>query len=302
MQNNSELAAFCDEQSIPYVKAQPMSNYTTFKIGGRAELIIKPCTTQQVMAVASFCHSAGLQPIIIGNGSNLLVCDAGIKQPVLYIGAGISELHIDGETLCCGAGASLVKLCTFAAENSLSGLEFAYGIPGNVGGAVFMNAGAYDGEMKHIVASVSAVSPQGELKTFTAEECKFTYRHSIFADNGFCITDVKFKLHSGDKAKIRQRMDELMMRRTEKQPLEYPSGGSTFKRPQSGYASALIDDCGLKGRSVGGAKVSEKHAGFLINYRGAMCADMLSLIKLVQDEVKQKTGVALECEVKYIGE
>lgn len=302
MKPTAQLAALCGGDNIPHVTGEPMKNYTTFKIGGKAELIIKPASVEQLQRVLSLCHSAGVTPLIVGNGSDLLVCDAGISRPVIQIGSAMAGMRVDGEKLTCGAGASLAKLCTFAAENSFTGLEFAYGIPGNVGGAVYMDAGAYGGEMKDVVCEVFAVSPQGELKSFTTAECDFSYRHSVFAQNGYCITAVSFMLKRGEKTAVKARMSELMQRRTDKQPLEYPSAGSTFKRPEGGYASELIDRCGLKGRRFGGAMVSEKHAGFLINYENATCADMLALIKLVQDEVREKTGFSLECEIKYIDE
>ncbi|MEG2537400.1 MAG: UDP-N-acetylmuramate dehydrogenase [Hydrogenoanaerobacterium sp.] len=300
MQSTEKLVAFCREQNIPLCLNEPMKNYTSFKIGGNAELIIKPSSAAKLQALFVFCASEGFSPLIVGNGSNLLVCDNAIKRPIVQLGSGMGKISISGDEVACEAGTSLVKLCSFAEQNSLEGLEFAYGIPGSVGGAVYMNAGAYGGEIGNTVYSVSAVSQQGKPCIFTAQECKFSYRHSIFAENGYCVTSAIFKLKKGNREAIKAKMTELMARRSDKQPLEYPSAGSTFKRPQDGYASELIDRCGLKGKQYGGAMVSKKHAGFIINYKNATCDDVLELIRLVQDEVKQKTGVSLECEVKYI--
>ena len=294
------FAAFCREEGITCLEGAPMKEYTSFHIGGPAAVLAKPAGTIQISRVMRYCNQNGLEPLIIGNGSDLLVSDAGIKRPVVQIGPELADMRLWVGGVCCTAGVSLAALCVFAQRNSLTGLEFAYGIPGNVGGAVFMNAGAYGGEMKDVVERVTFVTKNGEIQTVSGPECEFSYRHSIFTENSGCITEVCFRLQPGDGAAIRARMDELMARRKEKQPLEYPSAGSTFKRPVGGYASELIDRCGLKGLRVGGAMVSEKHAGFLINYDNATCADVLALVKCVQDAVKAQTGFALECEMKYV--
>ena len=298
---SARFAAFCTENGIACTENEPMSAYTSFRIGGPAAVLSQPSTPQQVCAAMRFCTESGLTPLIIGNGSDLLVSDNGVSRPVIQLGAALSgmELAPDGR-IRCQAGASLAALCVFAQKNGLTGLEFAYGIPGNVGGAVYMNAGAYGGEMKDVVESVTYATPEGELAVLPAAACDFSYRHSAFAENGGCIVEVTVALAEGDKEQIRTRMEELMGRRREKQPLEYPSAGSTFKRPVGGYASALIDECGLKGLRVGGAMVSEKHAGFLINYENATCADVLALVEQVQRIVREKTGFSLECEIKYV--
>ncbi|MBC8546660.1 UDP-N-acetylmuramate dehydrogenase [Clostridiaceae bacterium NSJ-31] len=301
MLTTSQLEQICAAAGIPMLAGQPMSEFTTFRIGGPAELILQPDSIEQLAGAMRACKEEGVRPLLMGNGSDLLVCDEGIRRPVIQLGRQFARMWVeDGDQLVCEAGASLAKVCTFAWENALTGLEFAYGIPGNVGGAVYMNAGAYGGEIKDVVACVTHVTPEGEVETICGEACDFGYRHSAYTDNGCCIAEVRFQLQRGDPAVIRARMDDLMERRRSKQPLEYPSAGSTFKRPVGGYASALIDQCGLKGRRVGGAMVSEKHAGFLINYDHATCADMLELIRVVQEEVKKQTGFELECEIKHI--
>lgn len=301
MEANEQLVNFCKEHQIICLTNQSMKDYTSFEIGGNAKVMVKPSSIEQIQQVMRFCQSADLNPLIIGNGSDLLVCDEGISRPIVQIGSLFSNIRIEnGNQLVCEAGVSLAKACTFAWQHSLTGMEFAYGIPGNVGGAVYMNAGAYGGEMKDIASCVKHVTLSGEIETLCGDACDFGYRHSAYTDNSYCIAEVRFQLSAGDSDKIRAKMDELMNRRKSKQPLEYPSAGSTFKRPVGDYASALIDRCGLKGRCVGGAMVSEKHAGFLINYNQATCADVLALVKIVQDEVKEKTGYALECEIKHI--
>lgn len=300
--SNQGLIRFCGDYGITCFTNQPMSAYTSFEIGGAAEVLVKPASTEQIAQVMRYLTEQGVQPLIIGNGSDLLVCDEGIVQPVLHIGAQLGGIWLEeGNQVVCAAGVPLAKLCAFARNHALTGLEFAFGIPGNVGGAVYMNAGAYGGEMKDVVAQVMHVTPQGDTQTIAGEQCSFAYRHSIYAENGCCIAQVRFQLAKGDIAAIRAQMDDLMNRRKTKQPLEYPSAGSTFKRPAGGYASELIDRCGLKGRQVGGAMVSEKHAGFVINYNHATCADVLALVRVVQDEVRKQTGTALECEIKIIG-
>lgn len=300
MLTNEQLAAFCGEQNIACVTGEPMKNHTSFQIGGPAALLVQPASVEQLRALLGFCGSCGISPLIIGNGSDLLVCDEGLTRPVVQVSGKMNAMRVESDLLYCEAGAALVKVCAFAQEHALTGLEFAYGIPGNVGGAVFMNAGAYGGEMKDVVASVKHITLQGEAIVLSGAACNFGYRHSVYAENGCCIAEVCFQLKHGNSDEIQSKMDDLMARRVSKQPLEYPSAGSTFKRPVGGYASELIDRCGLKGRRVGGAMVSEKHAGFIINCENAAAADVLALVKLVQNEVEKKTGIALECEIKMV--
>lgn len=298
---SARFAAFCAQNGIVCTQGEPMSLYTSFHIGGPAAALAKPSSAEQACAAMRFCAENALQPLIIGNGSDLLVSDAGVVRPVLQLGAAFSGMRLgEGGRVFCQAGASLAALCTFAQKHNLSGLEFAYGIPGNVGGAAYMNAGAYGGEMKDVVESITYATRTGEMAALSGAQCNFSYRHSAFAENGGCILEICVALHPDVGSSIRTRMEELMARRKEKQPLEYPSAGSTFKRPVGGYASALIDECGLKGLRIGGAMVSEKHAGFLINYENATCADVLALVKEVQRIVLEKTGFSLECEIKYV--
>jgi UDP-N-acetylmuramate dehydrogenase len=237
----------------------------------------------------------------LGNGSNVLFPDEGLERAVLHLGKKLSAMRLMNDTTIeCGSGAPLKSLCEFAWENALTGLEFAYGIPGSVGGAIFMNAGAYDGEIKDVLIQAHHVSLKAEPGSFLGDALNMGYRRSVYSQGGFIITRGVFRLEKGDKAAIRAKMDDFMSRRRDKQPLEFPSAGSTFKRPEGAYASALIDRCGLKAKRVGGAMVSEKHAGFVINAGGATRADVLKLIELIQKEVKEKTGFELECEVRVV--
>ena len=285
---------------IPLAEQEPMTRRTTFGIGGPA-LLLRPRSRAELQAAMTFCREAGEEPFILGRGSNLLVSDSGISRPVIRLDGDFTAITREGNTLRCGAGASLIAVCRAAAENSLSGIEWGYGIPGSLGGGVYMNAGAYGGEMKDILTEVTFLDEAGEYRTLPAAELSLSYRHSIFEDRpGTVIVEAVLTLTPGDPAAIRAAMEDYMSRRREKQPLEYGSAGSTFKRPVGNYASALVDQCGLKGLSVGGAEVSRKHAGFIINRGGATAADVRELIAEVQRIVREKTGYTLECEIKYI--
>ncbi len=285
---------------IPLAEQEPMTRRTTFGIGGPA-LLLRPRSRAELQAAMTLCREAGEEPFILGRGSNLLVSDSGISRPVIQLDGDFTAITREGNTLRCGAGASLIAVCRAAAENSLSGIEWGYGIPGSLGGGVYMNAGAYGGEMKDILTEVTFLDEAGEYRTLPAAELSFSYRHSIFEDRpGTVIVGAVLTLTPGDPAAIRAAMEDYMSRRREKQPLEYGSAGSTFKRPVGNYASALVDQCGLKGLSVGGAEVSRKHAGFIINRGGATAADVRELIAEVQRIVREKTGYTLECEIKYI--
>jgi UDP-N-acetylmuramate dehydrogenase len=238
---------------------------------------------------------------LIGNGSNLLVNDAGFRGVVLMLSGEFFDIALlDENTIICGAGTKLSKLCLFALNNSLSGLEFLWGIPASVGGAVFMNAGAYGGEIKDVLLSCSYITPDGTEKERGAKELELAYRESVFMRNKNIISSAKFKLHKAEKQAIQSQMNAFFERRKEKQPLNYPSAGSIFKRPPGNYAGTLIASCGLKGLSIGGAQISEKHAGFIVNTGTATCEDVLNLIKLVQDEVFKKSGVVLEKEIMVL--
>ncbi len=285
---------------IPLAEQEPMTRRTTFGIGGPA-LLLRPRSRAELQAAMTLCRKAGEEPFILGRGSNLLVSDSGISRPVIQLDGDFTAITREGNTLRCGAGVSLIAVCRAAAENSLSGIEWGYGIPGSLGGGVYMNAGAYGGEMKDILTEVTFLDEAGEYRTLPAAELSLSYRHSIFEDRpGTVIVEAVLTLTPGDPAAIRAAMEDYMSRRREKQPLEYGSAGSTFKRPVGNYASALVDQCGLKGLSVGGAEVSRKHAGFIINRGGATAADVRELIAEVQRIVREKTGYTLECEIKYI--
>lgn len=285
---------------IPLAEQEPMTRRTTFGIGGPA-LLLRPRSRAELQAAMTLCREAGEEPFILGRGSNLLVSDSGISRPVIRLDGDFTAITREGNTLRCGAGASLIAVCRAAAENSLSGIEWGYGIPGSLGGGVYMNAGAYGGELRDVLTEVTFLDEAGEYRTLPAAELSLSYRHSIFEDRpGTVIVEAVLTLTPGDPAAIRAAMEDYMSRRREKQPLEYGSAGSTFKRPVGNYASALVDQCGLKGLSVGGAEVSRKHAGFIINRGGATAADVRELIAEVQRIVREKTGYTLECEIKYI--
>lgn len=285
---------------IPLAEKEPMTRRTTFGIGGPA-LLLRPRSRAELQAAMTLCREAGEEPFILGRGSNLLVSDSGISRPVIQLDGDFTAITLEGNTLRCGAGASLIAVCRAAAENSLSGIEWGYGIPGSLGGGVYMNAGAYGGELRDVLTEVTFLDEAGEYRTLPAAELSLSYRHSIFEDRpGTVIVGAVLTLTPGDPAAIRAAMEDYMSRRREKQPLEYGSAGSTFKRPVGNYASALVDQCGLKGLSVGGAEVSRKHAGFIINRGGATAADVRELIAEVQRIVREKTGYTLECEIKFI--
>ena len=276
-----------------------MSLHTTFKIGGNARLVVYPQNEEQISELVKCAKAENVRLIAVGNGSNLLVDDDGIDACVLILGEPFSLIKlIDDETIYAKAGAKLIALCRFAYEHSLSGLEFAYGIPGSAGGAAFMNAGAYGGEMKDVLYKCEHIDKNGDIGFLENDDLKLSYRHSAYYDNGAVITGLYLKLKKGEKSEIKEKMDDLIGRRRAKQPLEYPSAGSTFKRPEGYFAGALIEQCNLKGKSVGGAQVSEKHAGFVINKGGATCKDVLDLCKYCSDKVMEETGVKLEMEIR----
>ncbi len=286
---------------VELLENEPLSRHTTFRIGGPARWMFRPADPDQAAAVLRLCHARGATPFFLGNGSNLLVSDRGCGAVVIATDAMDQISCADGETaVYADSGVLLSKLANFAADLGLSGLEFASGIPGSVGGAVRMNAGAYGGEMSQVLARVDYLDETGALHTASAADCGFSYRRSVFCQKPWLITGALFTLERGSSPEIRGRMAELNRRRREKQPLEYPSAGSTFKRPQEHFAAALIEECGLKGLAVGGAQVSEKHAGFVINRGGATCADVLALMAEVQRRVRDKTGVLLEPEVEIL--
>lgn len=289
-----------DRLFIPYERNVPLKNHTTFRIGGPADLFITPRSVEELGAALMLCRAAGEEPFLLGNGSNLLISDAGLRRPVILLGEALSRIRREGNRLYAEAGALLIKVCREALSSGLSGMEWAYGIPGSLGGGVYMNAGAYGGELKDIVAAVTYFDEKGELRTASGEELAFGYRKSLFEGKNCCIVAAELALAPGDPEEIRARMEDFMGRRREKQPLDLPSAGSTFKRPLGNYASGLIDQCGLKGLRVGDAAVSEKHAGFVVNLGSATAEDVKVLIDEVRKTVVGETGYLLECEIKMI--
>ena len=291
---------------IPYKENEPLSAHCTFRIGGLADLFVMPRDEDQLCQAVQFCKQAEIRYYLLGNGSNILFEDAGYRGAVIDVsaeaeGMGLSIYqNASGDLISAPAGLKLSELCNFALKHGYTGLEFAYGIPGTVGGAVYMNAGAYGGEMKDVLKRVSYRTPEGEILEADAKDLDLSYRHSIFEENGCCILGANFRLEKGDPEAIRARMNELMQKRIDKQPLDKPSAGSTFKRPAGAFAAALIDQCGLRGYRHGGAAVSEKHCGFVVNLGDATCADVLALCEEVRAIVKEKTGYDLEKEIRVV--
>ncbi len=288
-------------ESFNVLTNEPMSAYTTLKLGGPADYLAFPQSEEEIAALFAEANAAGMPVTVIGHGSNLLVLDGGIRGLVICVGKNMKKIIRQGNTLTVQAGAMLGRTAMEAAEAGLTGMEFASGIPGTIGGGVTMNAGAYDGEIAQVVTRVHGIYPDGKTVELSREEMEFSYRHSAVMEKHFVVTEVTLELQEGDPVEIRARMSELNARRIDKQPLDVPSAGSTFKRPAGYYAAALIDQCGLKGYSIGGAQVSMKHAGFLVN-TGTSSRDFLELMRKVQEIVKEKTGVQLEPEVRILGE
>ncbi len=279
-------------------KYEPLNRHTTFRIGGAADTYVKVTSLSKLSAIIRECRESDIDYMIIGNGSNILASDDGYRGVVIRLDGDFRKISlVDDDTIYCGAGATLASLCKFALNSGLGGLEFAWGIPGTVGGAIFMNAGAYGGEMKDVVYSVNHLTPEGESGRIERDNLNFGYRTSVYRGNKAIITGVTLKLKKDNPENIRARMDDYMGRRSSKQPLDYPSAGSVFKRPEGAFAGALIEQCGLKGYSHGDAQVSEKHAGFIINRAKATANDVKSLIREVQTKVYDETGYNLECEL-----
>ena len=292
-----KIASEAEALGCKIEKNAPLKDRTTFKIGGNCDLLVHMNGEESFLRLVPLAEKFGVPYYIFGKGSNLIVDSDGISGVVFLSGNEFSEIvSEDGDTFVCQAGTPLVQICNKALEQGLTGLEFAYGIPGTLGGAVFMNAGAYGGEIKDVVSSVKAMNRQGNIKVYSNSELDFSYRHSRFCQSGEIILSAEIKLQKGEKSEIKARMEELMEKRRSKQPLEYPSAGSTFKRPEGNYAAALIEQCGLKGAHVGGAEVSEKHSGFIISKGNATFTELMELIRIVKDTVRKKTGYSLECE------
>ena len=280
---------------------EPMKNHTTFKIGGPAQYYVTPESVTQIQEVVSLCRNMNIPLHVIGNGSNILVGDDGVDGVVLALFNTFSDYEIKDNVITAQAGMSLIKLAVIALREGLTGLEFASGIPGSVGGAVYMNAGAYDGQMKDVVTSVTVLDEAGNIRILGRDELDMGYRTSAVAKNNMIVLQVVIELKSGDKEQIKDRMNQLSELRKQKQPLEYPSAGSTFKRPEGYFAGKLIADAGLKGYSIGGAAVSEKHAGFVVNMGGATAKDVVELTDYIKKRIIEQFGVTLELEIKKIG-
>ena len=300
MNKIQQLFAFCNEKNILAKLDEPMKNHTTFKIGGNADIFIMPTDFDLLKSVLKKIDELALDCIVVGAGSNLLVSDGGIEGAVIST-AGLAEISLNGNEIVAFGGAKLNDIAKFACKNGLAGFEFAYGIPGTLGGAVFMNAGAYGGEMKDVLVAAEHIDESGNFGEFCLEKLELGYRKSVYSSKNFTIISAKIKLVPGNFAEIKEKMDEIFAKRVNKQPYDKKSAGSVFKRPEGHFAGTLIEQAGLKGFTVGGAQVSEKHAGFIVNIGGATCKDVEDLILHIQKTVKEKFCVELECEVKKIG-
>lgn len=299
--NITNLKNIATEFGCKFIENASMKEYTTFRTGGNCPLLISPNSITALREILKECNESDIPYTVLGNGSNVLVDDNGLKSIVIHIADDLNKITLlDETTIFCEAGVKLGTLCNFALDNSLTGLEFAFGIPGSVGGAIFMNAGAYGGEMKDVVAKVYHVDKDGNEGCLMGDNLSFGYRTSAYKKNDCIITGVEISLKKGNPAEIKEKMAELLGKRKDKQPLEYPSAGSTFKRPEGYFAGALIEECGLKGKQIGGAKISEKHAGFVINYDNATTNDILELMDFVTKTVKEEKGVLLTPEVRIL--
>lgn len=285
---------------IPLLHNEPLSRHTTFKIGGPARYFCLPRSVHEIRQVIELCKQCGLRYYLLGHGSNILFADEGYDGVIVHIGDGFCDIDIDNSIVTAQAGAMLSRVCIAAQKAGLSGLEFAYGIPGCIGGAVYMNAGAYGGEMRDVLRSITYLDSNSEVCTTQAEELAFEYRTSIFERRKWCVLSAQLTLLPDDPAAIQARMEDYAKRRADKQPLNMPSAGSTFKRPDGAFAGALIEQCGLRGYTVGGAAISEKHCGFVVNLGGATCADVLALTEHVRKVVVEKTGFVLEREIRVV--
>ena len=281
---------------------EPMKKHITFRVGGPADYFVMPKSVEEIKAVVALCREENIPYYILGNGSNLLVGDKGFRGVVIQIYREMSAIEVDGEMIRVQAGALLSRVGSAALEAELQGFEFASGIPGTMGGAVVMNAGAYGGEIKDVIVDATVLTPEGKVLVLKKEDLELGYRTSVIAKKDYIVLEANLQLKKGNKEEIRARMDELKVQRVTKQPLEYPSAGSTFKRPEGYFAGKLIQDAGLRGFQVGGAQVSEKHCGFVINKGNATAADVAELINQVSEKVMEEFGVRLEPEVKRIGE
>lgn len=303
MKTLEQIEQRANELGCRCLRQEPMALHTTFRIGGPADLFLTVENLRQLREMAAACREQEIPMMFLGNGSNLLVSDKGIRGVVIRLAGDFSKVAREGKTgICCGAGATLASACVFARDNDLTGLEFAWGIPGSAGGAAYMNAGAYGGEMKNVLRSCEHMTPDGKIEILSGEEMRLSYRRSAYTGGENVILFLHMQLEKGHHSAIASQMEELMNRRREKQPYDMPSAGSVFKRPEGYFAGTLIEQCGLKGKTVGGAQVSPKHAGFIVNTGGATCRDVQELIAMIQERVLRETGVQLECEVRACGE
>lgn len=299
-ENYTDIQKYVDSSKVKY--NEPMKKYTTLKVGGPADVLVTPENVQDVIATLNYAKQKGIKVTIVGNGSKLLVKDGGIRGIVIRFCSKFADAHIEGEYITVEAGMTIPRLAIIAKDNSLSGLEFASGIPGNLGGAVYMNAGAYGSEMAKVVEEVTYLDDEFNIQTATNEECEFSYRSSIFRKNNNIILSAKLKLNKRDKQEIEELMKQNQESRRSKQPLEYPSAGSTFKRPEGYFVGKLVDDLGLKGYSIGGAEISTKHSGFIVNKGNATAKDVLDLINYIKEKVLEANGIKLEEEIIVLGE
>ncbi len=301
MSYTNELISLCNSFGCRYKTDEPLKEHTTFRIGGRCRIAVFANGDSSLAGILEFCRERNIRYAVLGNGSNIIAEDKYYDGVVIIIGNDFSGInYIRDGVIECEAGLMLSRLCVAAKNEGYTGLEFAYGIPGTVGGALYMNAGAYGGEMKDVVISADYLDTDGKVKTIPAGSMDLSYRHSAFMNSGRIILRVRFRLQKGNISEIEQKMEELISRRKEKQPLNYPSAGSTFKRPEGAFAAALIEQCGLKGFSVGDAQVSEKHSGFVINRGNASFEDIMSLVEKVREKVKRDTGYELELEPEIL--
>ena len=297
---NRTLADIAEKYGLKISYNEKIAKYTSFGIGGECDIIIRPNCAGSIIELVNTCRSEGIPYRIFGKCSNVLISGKGLRGAVILIGNDYSDIVREGETLICAAGAPLSRVCAAARDAGLSGMEFAYGIPGTVGGGLYMNAGAYGGELKDVVLWCECLDGQGNIKRLTAPEMELSYRHSVFTGTDDIILSAAFGLSWGSKEEISAHMNEVMEKRREKQPLEYPSAGSTFKRPEGHFAAKLIEDSGLKGYTVGGAQVSEKHSGFVINRNNASFEDVVQIVKDIKERVFKDSGIMLECEMLII--
>lgn len=295
--NYASLEQLCRDIGIKYSLNEPLAQHTSMKVGGACDILVQPHSERSLTEIVKQCRADGIPFFVLGRGSNVLVSGNGYRGCIILLSQDFSEVTVNGSVITAAAGASLKSVCMAALENGLTGLEFAYGIPGSVGGALYMNAGAYGGEMKDVVKSCRYIDENGELQEMDSADMDLSYRHSFFSGKKCVIVSVTMELKQGDKSEIKAKMDDLIGRRRDKQPLEFPSCGSTFKRPEGYFAAALIEECGLKGFSIGGAQVSEKHSGFVINRGGASFEDVMALVAHIKRTVKEQKGVELECEM-----